>query len=113
MNFKKILFLVLPSILVFPVSAFAEVAACKNPKVNCTNDLCDLTCNFALSIYNATGALVLIGWIVVGGMFLLAAGEPGKLSAAKTALFIVIAGTLILILAPIAVPFVGALFGVS
>lgn len=111
MNSKKILFLILLTALAKPIVASAAIAACKEGY--CTNDLCNLVCNFRDSLVGITGGLVIIGWVVVGILFLLATQEPSKLNTAKTALFIVIAGTLILMLAPIAVAFVGGLFGIS
>ena len=109
MDSKKILFLTSLATLALPVVAFADIAQCGT----CTNGLCSLICNFAKSIYGATGAMVVIGWVVVGILFLMATQEPSKLNAAKAALFVVIAGTVILMLAPIAVQFVGVLFGIT
>jgi len=55
--------------------------------------------------------LVVIFWIVTGVLFLSALGDPGKLGAAKTALFAAIGGTILIILAQGAMAFVRNSFG--
>lgn len=56
--------------------------------------------------------IVVIMWVVTGILFLTAQGDPGKLNAAKTALFAAIAGTILIILAQGAVAFVKNSFGI-
>lgn len=57
-------------------------------------------------------AAVIIFWVVTGILFLSAAGSPEKLSTAKKALFMAIAGTAIIIIAVSAISFVGGALGI-
>ena len=57
-------------------------------------------------------AVVVILWLVTGAIFLTAQGDPGKLGAAKMALFAAVAGTLIIIVAQGALTLVGSAFGI-
>lgn len=107
---KKILILILLATLILPTIALADV---KDGGCGCTSDACNMVCNFMVQLVMAAQALVIIGWIVVGILFLMAAGDPGKVNTAKTGLFILIAGTVIVILAPGAVKFVMGLFGIN
>ncbi len=56
--------------------------------------------------------IVVIMWVVSGIMFLMAAGDPGKVKDARTGLFAAIAGTIIIILAQGAIAFVKNSFGI-
>jgi len=61
----------------------------------------------ALSV--ATGVVVVM-WVVAGILFLLAAGDPGKLGTAKTGLIAAVIGTVVVIVANGAVALVGGAF---
>ena len=67
--------------------------------------------SLAMNIIGVGYAVVVIGWIITGVLFLTAAGDPAKISTGKMALFASIAGTIIVILAQTAVSFVGSIFG--
>ena len=58
----------------------------------------------------AAAAIVIIGWIITGILYLTAAGDPSKLKLAQGALVACVIGTAVVILAPMAYGFVdGAL----
>ena len=96
---KKILFLILLA-AVLPSLAFAQVT------------LASMAEAAMHAIVDAVGFLVVILWIYTGVLFLTAQGDPGKLSAAKIALFSAIAGTIIVIIANFATDFVGKIFNI-
>ena len=70
--------------------------------------------NVALIIVHVGGILVIIFWIITGLLFLSAQGAPEKLSNAKRALYMAIAGTALVILAQVASTIIGnaLLFGI-
>jgi len=45
------------------------------------------------------GSLAVIGWVIAGGLYLLAAGSPEKTATAKKALVAAVIGTILIILA--------------
>jgi len=59
----------------------------------------------------ATGVVVVM-WVVTGILFLVAAGDPGKLGSAKTSLIAAVAGTIIVIVANGAIGLVSNAFGI-
>jgi len=95
---KKISLLTLLGIAALPSLALADVSI---------QGMVDGAVQTAL--YIASGIVVIL-WIVTGVLFLTAQGEPGKLSTAKTALFASVAGTIIVIIASSAIPFVSSIF---
>ena len=64
------------------------------------------------AVLGAAGFIVVIMWLVTGILFLIAAGAPEKLNAAKMALFAAVIGTVIIIIAQFATDFVGRIFGI-
>jgi len=50
-------------------------------------------------------------WVVTGILFLVAQGEPGKLTLAKSALIASLVGTVVVVVAPIAANIIGASLG--
>ena len=65
------------------------------------------------AVVTAVGFIVVIMWIVTAVLFLLAQGDPAKLSAAKLALISSVAGTIIVIIANVATSFVAGIFGLN
>lgn len=55
--------------------------------------------------------IVVIMWVVTGLLYLTCLGDPGKLKSANISLFAAIAGTVLVILARIAMAFVANSFG--
>ena len=90
---KKILFLILLAIVALPVVAFADQA-------------CN-TINAVKTITEELGvAIVVIGWIITGVLYLTAGGAPDKLGLAKKALVACVIGTAVIVLSTIAYNFV-------
>ena len=92
---KKILFLILlGAVLALPIIVFAASQACN-------------TINAFTNITEALGAaIVIIGWIITGILYLTAAGAPDKLGTAKKALIACVIGTVAVIIATVAYGFV-------
>ena len=88
---KKILFLILLAVLVLPVIALAQAAggATLDSKLTAVKSA-------AVSL---GGAIVVIGWVVAGILYLTAAGAPEKLGVAKKALVACVIGTVLVALA--------------
>lgn len=97
---KKILFLILPAVLLLPrlVSAFTIYT------------MIDASVNLAL--YIASGVVVIL-WIITGILFLTASGDPAKLKTAKTALIASVAGTVLVIVASGAIGLVSSAFDLN
>jgi len=57
-------------------------------------------------------AAVVVFWVATGVLFLSAQGSPEKVSTAKKALFMAIAGTVIIIIAATAISFVSSALGI-
>ena len=95
---KKTLLLILLSTLILPITASAQT-------------LGSMAAAIASVAVTVGGYIVIVMWVVTGVLFLTAAGDPGKLGAAKTGLFAAIAGTILIILANGAVSFVRNSFG--
>lgn len=96
---KKILFLILSSVLVLPVVASAQ-------------SIGSMAQAIAGQVVIVGTWIVVIMWVVTGILFLTAQGDPGKLNSAKTALFASIGGTILIILAQSAIIFVKNSFGI-
>ena len=79
---KKIFLLVLIAVLVLPLAASADIAG--------------IVSTIILNAMLIGGAIVVIGWILTGYLFLTAGGEASKLNNAKTALITMIAGTIVM-----------------
>lgn len=54
-------------------------------------------------------AIVVIGWIIAGILFLVAAGDPGKIKTAKTAMIAAIIGTILVVIAKAGYPVIKTL----
>ena len=87
MNKKILLLMLLGAIVALPSMASADFSIQGMASATAANVL-------TVGLY-----IIVIGWVVTGVLFLMAQGEPGKLNTAKTALFAVIGGTIILIIA--------------
>jgi len=96
---KKTLILILSAAVILPSLASAQTLG----------SMAGAAARTALAV--ATGVVVVM-WVVAGIMFLVAAGDPSKLSGAKTGLIAAIAGTVIVIIANGAVAFVGGIFDI-
>ncbi len=99
---KKILFLILLAFVValaFPNITSAAIT------------LSGMAEAIAIQVWLVGTWIVVIMWVVAGILFLTAQGDPGKLNAAKTGLFAAIGGTILIILAKIAMAFVANSFG--
>lgn len=101
---KKILYLTLLTELLCPLFVLADDAK-PAPTIG------DMATALAGQIWLVGTALIVIFWVVTGVLFLTAQGEPGALTKAKMALFVSIAGTIVIILAKSAGTFVASLFG--
>lgn len=96
---KKIFFLSLLGLLILPNLIFAVT-------------LGSMAESAMHAVITAAGFIVVIMWVITGILFLLAMGDPSKLSAAKLGLIAAVAGTVIVIIAQYATDFVGGIFGI-
>lgn len=97
---KKILYLILFAVLFFPLLASAQIT---------------ITGMVSAAVSTAqwiASGLVIILWLLTGVLFLVAQGAPEKLNLARKALFTSIAGTVIVIIAAVAMDVVGKAFGI-
>lgn len=62
-------------------------------------DLCGMLISFKNVALQVGGTIVVIGWIIVGILYLTAAGSPEKIGTAKKALVAVVIGTILVIIA--------------
>lgn len=98
---KKILFVILLGILILPSLASAQVTI---------QNMIDGAVQTAL--YIASGIVVIL-WIFTGVLFLMAQGEPAKLSMARKSLFTSVAGTVLVIVATGAINIVSKAFNLG
>lgn len=96
---KKILFFVLLSLILLPISSSATTLG----------SMAESAMN---AIVTAAGFIVVIIWVVTGILFLMAMGDPSKLNAAKIGLISAVIGTVLVILSQFAMDFVGGIFGI-
>lgn len=98
---KKILLysILLAAVLVLPNLAFAQ-------------DLGSMAAAVAGQVVVVGTWIVVIMWVATGILFLMAQGDPGKLNAAKTALFCAIAGTILIIIANSAIAIIKNSLGI-
>ena len=86
---KKILFLILLiSVLVLPLAASAYT----NDANTIANNVKELTVQIGV-------AIVVIGWVITGILYLTAGGAPDKLGTAKKALIACVIGTVVVVIA--------------
>ena len=99
---KKTLFIIL-SILIVSISIGGTASAVSNPDV------------WAQKIQEGFGkigaAVVVIGWVIAGILWLTSAGNPSKIAIAKAAIFACVVGTLLIIISTTAVAFITSTFG--
>ncbi len=105
LKMRKKLFLFLVS-LEFGLMVLPAIALAQNPAMG-------IICRAGTVIGNAAVAIAVISWIFVGIMFLAAVGSPERFSAAKKALFWVIVGTIVLLLAGVSINLINSAFGLS
>lgn len=84
---KKILFLIILATIALPVISYA---------VNGPTEMFEAVKNLAVTI---GAAIVVIGWIIAGILYLTAAGAPEKIGTAKKAMIAAIIGTILVIMA--------------
>ncbi|OGZ85048.1 MAG: hypothetical protein A2401_02995 [Candidatus Staskawiczbacteria bacterium RIFOXYC1_FULL_38_18] len=97
---KKILHSILLVALLLPIAVFGQT-------------IDSMAAAIATQVVAVGTWIVVIMWVVAGVMFLMAAGDPGKLGAAKTGLFAAIGGTILIILATGAIGFIERSFGIQ
>ena len=96
---KKKLFLILSGAVLLPAITYAAT-------------LEGMAASAAQTALKVASGVVVVMWVVAGIIFLSAAGDPGKLSSAKTALIAAVIGTVVVIVANGAVGLVGGIFGI-
>lgn len=96
---KKIVYLILSSVLILPSLASAITI----------QEMTDAAVETTLWV--ASGIVVIL-WVVTGILFLSALGAPEKLKSAKTSLLAAVAGTILVIVAASAISLVGSAFGI-
>lgn len=95
---KKTLFLFLLGLVALPSLVSAQVT------------LASMAEGAMFAILGAVGFVVVIMWVVTGILFLIAAGNPEKINAAKISLVAAVIGTVIIIIAQYATDFIGGIF---
>lgn len=101
MNKKILTLILLAGALVLPVSAGAQTIG--QMVRNVVNNV----------VWPFAVGLVVILWIVTGLLFLLAQGDPGKLTNAKGALVAALIGTVIVVISSIAMTVVCNALGIA
>jgi len=97
---KKIVFLILLSVLTVPTLVLAV------PTIGGMAEA------IARQVVLVGTWIVVIMWVVTGVLFLTSSGDPAKLKLARNSLFAAIGGTILIILANGAVAFVANSFGI-
>lgn len=97
---KKILFSVLLIALILPSITYAQRIE-------------DIFAAAATVVLNVATYIVIILWVVTGILYLLALGDPGKLKTANGALLTSVAGTIVVVLAHLAVPIIKNTFNIN
>jgi len=92
---KKLLSIVLPLFIMAPAT-FA-IAATQCTGVN--NNIGCYAGNIKEIAINIASPIVIIGWIIAGILYLLAAGSPEKINVAKKAVVACVIGTVLVVLA--------------
>jgi hypothetical protein len=95
---KKILGLILLAVLIIMPAVALGI---DDPETIATT-VSDLAVTFGV-------AIVVIGWVVAGILYLMAAGDPGKIKTAKTAMIAAIIGTVLVVIAKAGYPAIKSL----
>jgi len=69
--------------------------------VSATTTLTDMTAKLKDTAVTIGGSIVVIGWIIAGILYLVAAGKPEKIQIAKGAMIACVIGTLLVVLASV------------
>lgn len=87
---KKIVFLILLAVVLFsPIMAHA------------INDPTTIIDNIKIKAVSIGEAIVVIGWIIAGILYLTAAGAPEKIKIAKGAMIACVVGTILVVIAAV------------
>lgn len=84
---KKILFLILLGVLVLPFT------------VSAINDAGTIANNVKILVVTIGTAIVVIGWVIAGILYLTSAGAPEKTGTAKKAMIACVIGTILVVIA--------------
>ncbi len=95
---KKIFLALIAVAVIAPVMSYAAG----------TNNACDVINAFKTIFEQVGSAVVIIGWIITGVLYLLAGGDPGKIKTAKAALVACVIGTAVIVLSVTAFTFVNS-----
>ena len=106
---KKILFLILFSVLLSPLIVLAQEGGAAGGCTLCATIIHSIE-NVALLV--ASGVVVVM-WIVTGLLFLTASGAPEKLGAAKKGVIYSLIGTAVVIIAGSAIALVSQILGIG
>ena len=69
-----------------------------------------MACVISNTVWLVATWIVVIMWVVTGILYLICLGDPGKLKLANASLIAAVAGTILVILAQIALTFCGKFF---
>ena len=94
---KQLLFLIFLGFLVLPIVALGQWN--NSGYGSGGGDLNGTLQSIVTTFVTVAGAVVVIGWIIAGLLYLTAAGAPDKLSTAHKAIFACAVGTAVVILA--------------
>ncbi|MFH1968076.1 MAG: hypothetical protein ABIJ84_01670 [bacterium] len=101
MKNKKILFLVLFTVSIFPLTTGAQGLTFQQ-----------MAETIKLAIGSIGVSIVAIGWLIAGILYLTSAGSPEKTGTAKKALTAAVIGTVLVVLAYVAGSIIASLLGV-
>ena len=91
---KKILFFILAGILIFPLQATMQAPPGAVPPV-----LTTVLANIRAVIQAIGTAMIVVGFVVAGILYLISAGSPEKTGTAKKALIAALIGAVVVLLA--------------
>ncbi|MFA6190392.1 MAG: hypothetical protein WC711_02665 [Candidatus Staskawiczbacteria bacterium] len=97
---KKILFsILLLGMLVAPVLVLGQDPNAFENTANGGDTATKIATNIQALMVTLGGAIVVIGWVIAGILYLMAAGDPGKVKTAKQAMIAAIIGTVLIVIA--------------
>jgi len=99
---KTILFLILLTIVIFPLQVIAAPTT-----------IAEIINNVVTGLQGIGAGLATIAFIVAGIMFLTAVGNPSRMAIGKGALIAAVTGIVIILLASVACNFINGLFGLG